>query len=102
MCNTDSVAKITVTLIILDYPKFMNEYTGIKDKHGKPILVGDKLLHRLDKFGKKHDGTTVVRVVQIEHKYRVVPENNVEPNRSSGERLTEQFASRAVILEHAY
>lgn len=74
--------------------------TGIKDKSGKPIRLGDILQHRLGAYAKSpSNGPSLYRVIRFGKHIHVVPAHKETP-KYGGTRLTQRFADYTVIIDH--
>ena len=72
--------------------------TGLVDKSGKPIYVGDTLQMRLGKFAKKSGGATNVRVIRAGKRIKIIGVNEIITEHS-GRQFGQHEANFTVIVD---
>lgn len=72
-------------------------HTGLMDKTGRHIYVGDIVQYRLGKFGKS-GGSKNLKVIQFGKKYHLVEQSQVE-NGYGGILLTQKLCENIVVIK---
>lgn len=75
----------------------MEHRTGIFDRSGKEIYVGDVIQTRLGNHAKKSGGPSASRVIRF-HKNVELVDTDKDEYPYGGRRLTEQVAKNSVII----
>ena len=70
--------------------------TGVNDKTGRSIFVGDVVQHRLGKFGKS-GGSKNFKVIMYGKKYHLVEESDID-YKYGGIPLTPKLSGNLVVI----